>query len=199
MAILLEHLIVSISHCQLAFSDIIGSIERTGGVTGSLTLGGYDASRFTSNDVSFTFAPTKTRQLLVGLQSITYSDSKTETSLLSDGVLALVDSTVPYLWLPESACTAFEKTFGITWDPVRALYLVNETQHDTLVEQNPSVVFQLGNRESGGSAVNITLPYASFDLIASSPLVKKQSRYFPLQRAADDTSYTLGRTFFQES
>lgn len=199
MATLPEHLIVSISCCVLAFSDIVGLIERTGGVTGSLTLGGYDASRFTPNDVSFTFGPTGVRQLLVGLQSITCSDSKTETSLLSDGVLALVDSTVPYLWLPESACTAFEKAFGITWDPIRALYLVNETQHESLVEQNPSVVFQLGNKESGGSSVNITLPYASFDLIANSPLVRKESRYFPLQRAADDTSYTLGRTFFQES
>lgn len=162
-------------------------------------MGGYDASRFTPNDVSFTFAPTLQRQLVVGLQSITYSDSKNQTPLLSDGVLALVDSTVPYLWLPEAACTAFENAFGITWDGLHNLYTVNDTLHDTLVKQNPSVTFQLGNSVTGGSSINITLPYASFDLEADYPLVKSPTRYFPLQRAADDNSYTLGRTFLQES
>lgn len=174
-------------------------IEQKNGVNGSLTLGGYDASRFTPNDISFTFAPGPQRQLVVGLQSITYSDSKTETPLLSDGVLAVVDSTVPYLWLPETACTAFVNAFGISWDPIHFLYLVNDTQHDILLKQNPSVRFQLGNSQNGGSSINITLPYASFDLNASYPLVKEQSRYFPLQRAPDDSSITLGRTFFQES
>lgn len=164
-------------------------------------MGGYDVSRFTPNDISFTFAPTAQRQLVVGIQSITYSNrnSKSEIPLLSDGVLALVDSTVPYLWLPEAACTAFVNAFGLSWDPIHALYLVNDTQHDILLEQNPSVIFQLGNSQTGGPSINIKLPYASFDLNASSPLVKKPSRYFPLQRARDDNSITLGRTFLQES
>lgn len=174
-------------------------IEQKSSVNGSLTLGGYDASRFTPNDISFTFAPTAQRQLVVGLQSITYSDSTTETPLLSDGVLALVDSTVPYLWLPETACTAFVDTFGLIWDGIHFIYLVNDSQHDLLLEKNPSVVLQLGNSQNGGSSINITLPYASFDLNASYPLVKEQSRYFPLQRAPDDDSVTLGRTFLQES
>jgi hypothetical protein len=29
--------------------------------------------------------------------------------------------------------------------------------------------------------------------------VSNQTRYFPLQRAANDTQYTLGRTFLQEA
>lgn len=112
--------------------------------------------------------------------------------------MALIDSTVPYLWLPQDACQLFETAFGISWDPLRNLYLVNDTLHDALVKENPSVVFTLANSLNGPS-VNITLPYASFDLVANYPLVKNQSRYFPLQRAADDNSYTLGRTFLQES
>ena len=136
---------------------------------------------------------------MVGLQSVTYSTSKTETPLLPDGVLALVDSTVPYLWLPESACTAFENAFGISQDPISNLYLVNDTQHETLLKQNASVMLQLANGLTGGPSVNITLPYASFDLQAEYPLVKSQSRYFPLQRANDDSQVTLGRTFFQEA
>ena len=134
----------------------------------------------------------------MAIPSITYSTSKVQTPLLSQGIMALVDSTVPYLWLPQEACQLFETAFGISWDSLNNLYLVNETLHDTLVQENPSVIFNLANRLDGPS-VNITLPYASFDLEANYPLVKKESRYFPLQRASDENSYTLGRTFFQES
>ena len=147
----------------------------------------------------FNFAPNEVRQLVVGLQAITYSDSKGKKELLSEGVLSLLDSTVPYLWLPRSSCEAFEEAFGITWDPVKNLYLVNETTHDKLVKNNPTVTFSLANSGSGGSPVKIAFPYAAFDLNVSYPLVKNESRYFPLQRAADDNSYTLGRTFFQEA
>ena len=134
----------------------------------------------------------------MAIPSITYSTSKVQTPLLSQGIMALVDSTVPYLWLPQEACQLFETAFGISWDSLNNLYLVNDTLHDTLVQENPSVIFNLANSLDGPS-VNITLPYASFDLEANYPLVKKRSRYFPLQRASDENSYTLGRTFFQES
>ena len=182
-----------------SFGYTAGAQYNGSGVSGSLTLGGYDASRFIPNDVSFTFAPAKTRQLVASVQSIVYSDSKGQQSLMSGGILALVDSTVPYLWLPQTACQAFEKTFGITWDPIANLYLVNETTHSKLVKTNPSVIFEISNSLTGGPSVNITLPYASFDLNATYPLVKQQQRYFPLQIAADENSYTLGRTFFQEA
>lgn len=135
----------------------------------------------------------------MGLQSVIYDDSRVQTPLLSEGINVLVDSTVPYLWLPETVCQAFEQAFDISWNPISNVYLVNETLHDKLVERNASVVFQLADSLTGGPSINITLPYASFDLNASYPLVKSQSRYFPLQRANDDTQYTLGRTFFQES
>ena len=163
-----------------------------------MTLGGYDASRLIPNDVPFTFAPTQNRQLIASLQSIQYSDSKTQTSLLSSGIMVLLDTTVPYIWLPQNACQAFEKAFGISWDPISNLYLVNNTHHQQLLKTNASVSFELSNSLSG-PAVNITLPYASFDLEAVPPLVSNSSRYFPLQRANDESSFTLGRAFFQEA
>ena len=170
------------------------------GANGSLTLGGYDASRFVRNDVSFTFAPVATRQLVVGLQSVTYSNSSTQTPLLSKGINTLVDSTVPYLWLPESTCEAFQQAFGLTWDPIHSLYTVNDSSHEANIKHNASVIFQLSNSLTGGSpSINITLPYDSFDLLATAPLVSSKTRYFPLQRGNDDTQYTLGRTFLQES
>ena len=140
------------------------------------------------------------RQLVVGLQSVTYSNSSTQTPLLSQGINTLVDSTVPYLWLPEPTCEAFQQAFGLTWDPIHNLYTVNDTTHEANIKQNASIIFQLSNSLTGGSpSINISLPYASFDLVATAPLVPSQTRYFPLQRGNDDTQYTLGRTFLQES
>lgn len=165
-----------------------------------MTLGGYDASKFTPNDVEFTLATDISRDLLVGIQSIRFSDSKTSNKeLLSDGILAFVDSAVPHIWLPLSACRAFEKAFGIIYDDTTDLYLVNNTLHDRLLSQNASVTFVLGDNTSGGKTVEITLPYLSFDLQANYKFLNASSRYFPLRRADNDTQYTLGRTFLQES
>ncbi|KAL8699736.1 MAG: hypothetical protein Q9201_005835 [Fulgogasparrea decipioides] len=167
---------------------------------GSLTIGGYDETRLSPNDVSFAFGSQSARQLTVAIQGISVTNSNAEPQLLPQGLYALVDSTVPHIWLPEPACESFERAFGIVFDPITNLYLVNDTQHDAMVKQNAEVTFQLGTSLNGGSFVNITLPYASFDLVATGPpLVKSQKRYFPLRRARDETQYTLGRTFLQEA
>ncbi len=112
--------------------------------------------------------------------------------------MSFLDSTVPYIYLPAAACKLFENAFGIVWNDTAQLYLVNTTQHILLQTQNPSVTFTLGSN-STSSKVNITLPYAAFDLTASYPLVNGTERYFPLKRADNDTQYTLGRAFFQEA
>ena len=169
-------------------------------VDGTLTLGGYDASRLTPNDINFTLASDISRDLVVVIQSIRFSDSVTPSDdLLEDGILAFIDSTVPHIWLPLSSCQAFEKAFGIKYDDATNLYLVSDKLHDQLVAQNASVTFVLGNEVAGGQTVEITLPYLSFDLQADYKFLNKSSRYFPLRRADNDTQYTLGRTFLQES
>ena len=168
--------------------------------TASLTLGGYDASKFVPNDVSIEFAPNSTRQLVVALKSIKFSDSdSTDISLLSDGILTPIDSTVPEIWLPLNACQSFEEAFGISYEPISNRYLVNSTLHSNLVKQNASVTFEMGSSIGSGPSVNVTLPYDSFDLEIGIPHVTKPSKYFPLRRAADDTQYTMGRTLLQES
>lgn len=167
---------------------------------GSLTLGGYDQSKFTPNGVSFQFAPDISRDLVVGLQSITFSDNQnTNKPLLSDGILAFVDATVPHIWLPQDACTLFEKAFNLEYNSTVDRYLVNDTLHDQLRQQNASVSFTLGVDISGGASLAITLPYAAFDLEVDPPIVNTSSKYFPLRRADNETQYTLGRTFLQES
>ncbi|KAI4272462.1 MAG: hypothetical protein L6R38_006597 [Xanthoria sp. 2 TBL-2021] len=186
---------------SLSYGYSAGAQYRLKKVLGSLTLGGYDASRRPPNDtITFTFGDDISRDLLVGLQSIEYSDTKTAgRQLLSEGILTFIDSTVPHIWLPLSACKAFESAFGLQYDNTTDLYLVNSTLHDALTKQNASISFVLGNHVQGGETVNITFPYASFDLQVSSPIVSEPTRYFPLRRADNDTQYTLGRTFLQES
>ena len=169
---------------------------------GSLTLGGYDSARFAPNDLSFTFAPDDSRDLVVGIQAITYADESQKTRDLlgsSSGILAYVDSTIAEIWLPESACAAFEAAFGLVYDPVNKLYPINSTWQSTLQSRNPNVTFTIGNTASGGATVDIILPYAAFDLEASWPKYPNNTLYFPLQRAANETQITLGRTLLQEA
>ena len=140
------------------------------------------------------------RDLVVGLQSISFSDAKTTNKeLYSTGFLTFIDSTIPHIWLPIEACQAFETSFGIQYNSTIGRYLVNRTTHDQLQQQNPSVSFILGDSVIGGSTVNITLPYASFDLNISAPFVETDRYYFPLRQAANISQYTLGRTFLQEA
>ncbi|KAF8851774.1 hypothetical protein BDZ45DRAFT_707718 [Acephala macrosclerotiorum] len=90
--------------------------------------------------------------------------------------------------------------FGLIYDHPTGLYPVDDTLHNDLVSRNPTVIFTIGNTVSGGPSTDITLSYASFDLQATYPLVGgNSSRYFSLQRAANETQSTLGRTFLQEA
>lgn len=133
------------------------------------------------------------------IQAISVTNSNGPEQLLTQGISALVDSTVPHLWLPTAACQAFEDAFGIEFDPITNLYLVNDDQHDAMVKQNAEVTIQLGTSLNGGDTVSIKLPYASFDLETGPPFVKSQRKYFPLHRAKDETQTTLGRAFLQEA
>lgn len=150
--------------------------------------------------MSFTFGTDTSRDLIVGIQSITSVDADgTRRSLLPNGILANIDSTIPYIYLPLEACKAFEQAFGLVYDNKTGLYLLTDAQHSQLAGQNPNITFTLGNSKAGGPTINITLPYNSFDLTAQWPLVANGSKYFPLQRAANDSQYTLGRIFLQEA
>jgi hypothetical protein len=72
------------------------------GVGASLILGGYDASRSDSNNLTVSFGGADNSPgLVVGLQSIQADQTLLGmVSLLLQGILALIDSTVPEIWLP---------------------------------------------------------------------------------------------------
>ncbi|KAF6218570.1 hypothetical protein HO133_005920 [Letharia lupina] len=188
---------------SLSFGYTAGNKYRLKQVLGSLTLGGVDSGRFVPNNLSISFAPQEGRSLLVGIQSISSVDQNGTTSNLlpNGGIMALVDSTEAQIWLPVEACQAFETAFGLTYNDTNGFYLVDDALSSQLTAQNASVTFTLGNSTSGGETINITLPYASFDLLLTPPAANLTSNtnYFPLRRADNSTQYTLGRTFLQEA
>ena len=163
---------------------------------GSLTLGGYDSSKFVPNNLTISFSPRNDRDLVVQVQNIV--TGPTSTSLLPTPIPAMIDSTVPYIWLPKEACSLFESAFGLVYDDTSELYLLNSTQQEALQTKNASITFQIGNLTSS-ETVDITFPYNAFELTAAYPLVENTTKYFPLKRADNETQYTLGRTFFQEA
>jgi hypothetical protein len=165
-------------------------------VLGSLTLGGYDTSKFVPNNLTIAFSEQDNRDLVVQLQNIV--TGATPTSLLPTPIPAFIDSTVPYIWLPKPACSLFESAFGLVWDDATELYLLNKTQQTALQTQNASITFSIANLTSS-ETVDITFPYSAFELTAAYPLVENSTKYFPLKRADNETQYTLGRTFFQEA
>lgn len=172
-----------------------GASYKSKPVFGSLTLGGYDNTRFSANHLTVDFCASQ--DLLLGIESITTSNE----SLLANPILAIIDSSVASIWLPETACREFERVFNLTWNEELNLYPVNETLHQALQARNASTTFTLSTGISNAnSTIDVVLPYASFDLAARYPRVANAtSPYFPLRRAQNGTQYTLGRVFLQEA
>lgn len=144
-------------------------------------------------------APDIGRDLVVGIKSITSTFvNGSVSSLLPSPTLAFIDSTVPYLYLPEDACRAFETELGLVYNQTNNLYFVDEALHQTLLNINPQFTFRLGNDKLSEPSVDVTLPYASFDLVMTPPMRDIPTSYFPLRRG-NDSQITLGRAFLQEA
>ncbi|KAL0262431.1 hypothetical protein SLS55_001399 [Diplodia seriata] len=144
--------------------------------------------------------------LVVGVQSIYTNFSLAgmgDQNLVSNGHghLSAIDSTVSQLWLPGDVCDNFAAAFGLTYDKDSNYYLVNNTAHNKLLAENPTLKFRLGNHASNdpNNSVDIALPYAAFDLYLEPPAYPNTTRYFPIRRAHNDTQYTLGRVLLQEA
>ena len=189
-------------------------------VPASLTLGGFDSNRFEAHNVSFDLDPGQNP--VVALNEISVTASPLASSNVSlewpsnsiellgsaDGGLYTIDTSTPYLWLPENVCLQFEKAFGLTYDDQLDLYTFgsNVTQHENLVGWNMTFNFILADLPGSSRVVSLDLPYAAFDLQLTYPfpgLNATQSsgptNYFPLRRAANTTQYTIGRAFLQET
>jgi hypothetical protein len=172
---------------SLSWGYTAGAAYRAKKVLGSLILGGYDNSHFVPNNMTFSFSADDSRPLTLAVQAIQATSTLQGTmSLLPSGILSLIDSTVPEIWLPIAACKIFETAFGLQFDPTTDRYLVNDSVHDSLLSMNPTVSFKLGNTVDGVESVTVSLPYKAFDLQASWPIYANATNYFPLRRAFND-------------
>jgi hypothetical protein len=183
---------------SLSWAYTAGASYLDNPVFGSLVLGGYDSSRFEANNITFAFAADFSRDLTVYLRSIAY-DTLGSSLLLTESTPVFINSLVSHMWLPVEVCQRFEEAFNLTWNETAQLYLVDDETHTRLSKLNPSFTFTLGHEgsDSTNSTVDITRPYAAFDLTGSPPFIDPSSRYFPLKRADRADQYTLGRVFLQ--
>lgn len=189
-------------------------------VPSSLTLGGYDANRFTSHNISFDLDPNL--DPVVALNEITVTAKPLSTSTRSTGwsansttllgpanvALYTIDSSTPYLWLPEAVCSQFEKQLGLKYDENVRLYTFDEnsSQYEILLNWNLTFDFVIADLPGSSKSISLSLPYAAFDLELTYPFPNLKStstsqatKYFPLRKAANDTQYTIGRAFLQET
>lgn len=163
----------------------------------SLILGGYDASRINISS-NLTLSPNdRFGPFYLDVESITIGGQNFLPQALTKVSL---DSQVTSLWLPTDVCQKFEDAYGLTWNATWEMYFVNDSQHSALQQQNPNVTFTLSNGEPDSTVLlDITLPYAAFDLELMPPTADDVTTYyFPLKQATNADQYTLGRTIMQE-
>ncbi|KAF2743810.1 acid protease, partial [Sporormia fimetaria CBS 119925] len=188
---------------SIAWGYTAGAQYRLGSILASLTLGGYDASRFIPNELTFEFSPDNERDLVVGVIGLTANTAnKSDINLLKREPFSIfIDSTVAELYLPTEVCDAFEQELGLKFDNDTQLYLVDDDLHEKLLAQNATIKFSLGQPYVTNATVDIELPYAAFDHVAKFPYrgLRNESRYFPIRRAEKEGQFTLGRTFLQEA
>ncbi|KAG9229074.1 aspartic peptidase domain-containing protein [Amylocarpus encephaloides] len=193
--------LLSLLHSQsmipsLSYSYSAGAYYRRS--LGALTLGGFDSEQFTVNKTLN--LELESRVMMIGLQSIEASNTPTgAASLLDTAIMAPIDSTIPELWLPASACDKFEAAFGLQYDNATQRYILNDTVHTQLKQLNPTITIKIGKTVNGGASTNIVFPYAAFDHQISYPIYPNATNYFPIRRADNSTQYNIGRVFLQEA
>jgi len=189
-----------------------GASYRNGGkgVRGNMVFGGYDKARLvaTQPNATISMPNASNTSLVVGVQSITYkpkqdvqsgADSLTRPN--SGGFNAIIDSTFPYLVLPDYICDQFVTKFNLVFDRTTSLYTINETAHGLNLQQNATVQIKIGTGiQDSPSSTTIVLPYDAFYLQASYPIAPagNTTAFFPIKKSTNGV-YVLGRTFLQEA
>ncbi|KAF7530450.1 hypothetical protein G7054_g9577 [Neopestalotiopsis clavispora] len=192
----------------------------------SLVLGGYDQNRFVSHDTEFSLNST-TRQPEALVRAITASMSSTDQALagwnstsvslssFDESVVALVDSSTPYLWLPTVICDRFADALNLTWNETFGLYtFASNATYESYFDTSLAFTFSLSssdNRDNFGDplnvagVVNITISANAFAQTLRYPFMNlfqygdAAIPYFPLRRADNGTQIIIGRSFLQES
>ncbi|KAK1997260.1 eukaryotic aspartyl protease [Colletotrichum falcatum] len=202
------------------------------GVSGtpcSLTLGGYDESRFIKHDEEFSLDPSdglphalvRAIEVTTG-QDVALPDGwNTSTRILSSmstSFTAMIDSSTPYLWLPDAICDEFAEAFNLTYNSTFNLYTFTDGQYtDFKSDPSPySFTFTFSSHDNNDDfghpltvpgVINITVTAAAFAQVLRYPFQNDAIQpsdppvpYFPLRRASGLTdTFIIGRSFLQEA
>ncbi|KAL0944334.1 eukaryotic aspartyl protease family protein [Colletotrichum truncatum] len=203
--------------------------KGTSGTPCSVTLGGYDASRFVMHNNEFSLDPSDglPHALVRGIEVTAGQDRAVpggwdaRTRILSNmstSFTAMIDSSTPYLWLPDTICDQFAEAFNLTYNSTFDLYTVTNEQYAAFKAGSSSFSFTFSfsshdNNDDFGrplqvpGVVNITITAAAFAHVLRYPFKSESIKYgdpavpyFPLRRASNFTNtFIIGRTFLQEA
>lgn len=190
-----------------------GASYKGSGVSGSLTLGGADIARYVPNSVWFTLTNGNIPSLALMSMQVSSSSPSTNWSsnplqLFSNDQAATftIDSSTPFLWLPEPVCENIAKALSLTWDPDLELYLPVSGSPQDLINMGLNFTFNFAKSVSSSETLSLHVSYDAFNLQLSYPYPGLSSNYsteklsyFPLRRANNTLQYTIGRAFLQET
>ncbi|PHH49866.1 hypothetical protein CFIMG_006173RA [Ceratocystis fimbriata CBS 114723] len=192
----------------------------------SLTLGGYDASRLPTQPSNIDFTLSRDtmipRVLVRGIQVSTNNSAmpsnwESKPQILSNftnSFQAIIDSSTPYLWLPEPVIEDFVSAMNLTYNRTLDAYVITNEQMAALKQDDGfEFTFTLSSYDNNNSfgtplsvdgVVNVTLSGAAFAHVLQYPYKDQAINfgdhdvpYFPIKKARDD-NFILGRTFLQE-
>lgn len=203
------------------------NLRKPGNIPVSITLGGSDTARYVPHDIDFTLTPQDNmpRALVRGIEASANNDTekpKKWDSLVSslsswdNSFTALIDSTTPYLWLPNAVCDQFADAFNLTYNSTFDLYTLTNEQYNAFGSSDSfTFTFSLSsfdNHDNFGSPlnvpglVNITVPMQAFVGLLQYPFKHRAIKYgdpavpyFALRRTQNDSSIVIGRSFLQEA
>ncbi|CAM1511228.1 Fc.00g087410.m01.CDS01 [Cosmosporella sp. VM-42] len=188
----------------------------------SLTLGGYDATRFVAHSNEFTLGQSDglARPLVRGIEVTTGGQDRPETwdsgtqilSSWNNSFNALIDSTTPFLWLPDDVCDNFAEALNLTYNSTFELYTTNNQYNDFPEFSFTFSLSSFDNTDDFGGAldvpgtVNITIPSEALVNLLEYPFMNEAIAYgapavpyFALRKTYNSSTFIIGRSFLQES
>jgi hypothetical protein len=177
---------------------------------GSLVLGGYDKAHIKGEAVNFNISSGATSpELLVTFSTITITyDNNTNPTSSPGGVTALIDSTLPYLYMPINICDFLAKTLSLEYDDVTGLYTIDEKSLENNKQTISTITIAinpLSDSDSGSSKPGANINFINYDAFVAYADwhwgYSDTQAIFPLRRTPNDskTQAVLGRVFFQEA
>ena len=187
--------------------------------------------RFKPHDTTFSLDPVtrlptvRVRGITAHVPSIEQAPTKNWTSTdralvaMEDSVIAIVDSSTPYLWLPTEICDRFAVALNLTWREDLGVYVFSDGAQYTRYQSDTTLSFTFSlssyqNADNFGQplntpgVVNITIPSTAFAQLLRYPFKnviqfgETSIPYFPLKRSTkegNNNQYIIGRVFMQEA